>query len=162
MLSIRIIGDPLLKKHSALVPEVDQGIQDFVKAMFEAMYRGKGIGLAAVQVGELLRIFITHVSDDGPRVFINPEIVETSVEQEIIEEGCLSIPGMNADVLRPSLVRIQAWNEKGKPFVVTAEKLLGRVVQHEFDHLNGILFVDRLESKKRERLLKTYNDKVRV
>ncbi|MBA7556796.1 Peptide deformylase [subsurface metagenome] len=120
------------------------------------MYAGKGIGLAAVQVGKLYRIFITHISGDKQRVFINPDILETSVEQDKFEEGCLSVPCINADVIRPEEVTIQAWSDKGKPFSLDAGGLLGRVIQHELDHLNGILFVDRLCQKKKERLIKLY------
>jgi len=150
------LGDELLRKKSVLVGDIDQGILDFVQAMFETMYTGKGIGLAAVQVGQLLRVFITHVSQDTPRVFINPEIVETSLEMNEYEEGCLSIPGVNADVLRSTGVKVQAWNENGKAFTIHADGLLGRVIQHELDHLNGKLFIDHVNPKKRERLLKSY------
>jgi len=156
MFEIVTMGDERLKRHSALVPDFDNGIKYLIKEMFDTMYTGKGIGLAAVQVGKLYRIFITHVSGDKQRVFINPDIIETSVEQDKIEEGCLSVPGINADVIRPEGVTIQAWNDKGKSFSLTAGELLGRVIQHELDHLNGILFIDRLSQKKKERLIKLY------
>ena len=156
MLEIIIMGDEILKRHSALLPEFDNGMKYLIKEMFDAMYAGKGIGLAAVQVGKLYRIFITHVSGDKQRIFINPDIIETSVEQDKFEEGCLSVPGINADVIRPEEVTIQAWSDKGKLFSLDAGDLLGRVIQHELDHLNGILFVDRLSQKKRERLIKLY------
>lgn len=156
MLEIVILGNEILKRHSALVPEFDNGMKYLIKEMFDAMYAGKGIGLAAVQVGKLYRIFITHVSGDKQRVFINPDIIETSVEQDKNEEGCLSVPGINADIIRPKEVTIQAWSDNGKPFSLDADGLLGRVIQHELDHLNGILFVDRLSQKKKERLIKLY------
>lgn len=156
MLEIVIMGNEILKRHSALVPEFDNGMKYLIKEMFDAMYAGKGIGLAAVQVGKLYRIFITHVSGDKQRVFINPDIIETSVEQDKNEEGCLSVPGINADIIRPKEVTIQAWSDNGKPFSLDADGLLGRVIQHELDHLNGILFVDRLSQKKKERLIKLY------
>jgi peptide deformylase len=108
-------------------------------------------------VGSLLRLFVTHVPDDKPRVFINPDIIETSLEEWKYEEGCLSIPGLNADVVRPAGVTVQAWNEKGRPFRVDADGLVGRVIQHEQDHLNGVLFIDKLSGRKRSRLLKGYN-----
>jgi peptide deformylase len=95
-------------------------------------------------------------------VFINPDILETSIEQSTFEEGCLSIPGLYTDVVRPMSVRIQAWNEKGRPFTLSADEYLGRVIQHEFDHLNGILFIDRVDPKKRQRLLAEYSSKVGV
>ena len=124
--------------------------------MFETMHINRGIGLAAVQVGKLIRLFITDIPKYGPLVFINPEVVETSVDQSTYEEGCLSIPDVNADVVRPTQVRIQAWNLKGRPFTMDAEDIQARVIQHEFDHLNGLLFIDRINPKKRERLVKHY------
>jgi len=159
MLNIVTLGDERLKKHSILVPEFDGEIETLAEQMFETMYANKGIGLAAVQVGKLIRLFITHIPNDGPRVFINPEVLETSVDQGTYEEGCLSIPEVNADVIRPTQVKIQAWNLKGRPFSMDAEELLARVIQHELDHLNGVLFIDRIDPKKRERLVKHY-DKV--
>jgi peptide deformylase len=156
MLNIVTLGDERLKKHSILIPDFDGEIQTLTEQMFETMYAKKGIGLAAVQVGKLIRLFITHVPNDGPRVFINPEVVETSVNLGSYEEGCLSIPEVNADVIRPAEVKVQAWNLKGRPFSMDAEDLLARVIQHELDHLNGVLFIDRLEPKKRERLVKRY------
>ncbi len=162
MLTIVKLGDPILAKRSSIVPAINGDVVSLVNQMFEAMERDKGVGLAAVQVGELLRIFVTRVPRDVPRVFINPDILETSIEQELQEEGCLSIPGINADVERPSSVRVQAWNEKGRPFSLTADGFLARVIQHEFDHLNGTLFIDRLNSKKRSRLLAEYEQTVQA
>jgi peptide deformylase len=161
MLSILTLGDPLLKKTSALVPDINGNIASLVGEMFDAMDRARGLGLAAVQVGELIRLFVTLVPRDTPRVFINPDILETSIEEVPYEEGCLSIPGLNADVKRPASVRVQAWNQKGRPFALDAEGLLARVIQHEMDHLNGILFIDRLEPKKRSRLITEYQEKPR-
>ena len=162
MLSIVKLGDPILKKHSVVVPDINDKVRDLVTEMIETMEKGKGVGLAAVQVGELFRIFVTKVPGDTARVFINPDILETSIEQVAMEEGCLSIPGLYTDVTRPSSVRIQAWNEKGKSFTLSAEEYLARVIQHELDHLNGILFIDRVGPKKRQRLLEEYSSKVGV
>ncbi len=161
MLSILTLGDPLLKKTSALVPDINGNLASLVSEMFGAMDRARGLGLAAVQVGELIRLFVTVVPHDTPRVFINPDILETSIEEVPYEEGCLSIPGLNADVKRPASVRVQAWSEKGRPFTLNADGLLARVIQHEMDHLNGILFIDRLEAKKRSRLITEYQEKLR-
>ena len=155
-MKIVTLGDPCLRKQSVLVKNFDQGIGDFIKAMFDAMYLGKGIGLSAVQVGQLLRLFITHVPHDKPRIFINPEISGTSLEMVEYEEGCLSIPGINADVVRPASVKLHAWTDTGKPFVLEAQGLLARTIQHELDHLNGKLFIDHVNVKKRGRLLKQY------
>ena len=160
MIELKIMGDDVLKRQSSLVPKVDKKVRDLIEAMFETMYEGKGLGLAAPQIGELKRLFICQIPDDQPRIFVNPEIVQTSEDQVLLEEGCLSIPGVYAEVLRPMQVTVQAWNEHGKPFTINADGLLSRVIQHELDHLNGVLFVDRLNEKKRQRILKTYTKKV--
>jgi peptide deformylase len=155
-LRILTLGDPTLAKHSVVVPDINADIQALADQMFEAMDREKGVGLAAVQVGRLLRMFVTRVKGDSPRVFINPDILETSIELVPWEEGCLSIPGLYTDVIRPASVRIQAWNLKGRPFTLSADGYLARVIQHEFDHLNGVLFIDRIDKKKKMRLLSGY------
>jgi peptide deformylase len=156
VLNIITLGDEQLRKHSIVVPDLNGSVHTLIEQMFETMREYKGIGLAAVQVGNLYRLFITEVGGDRPRAFVNPEILETSLEQVPYEEGCLSIPGVEADVLRPQRVRVQAWNEKGRPFTLEAEDLLARVIQHEYDHLNGVLFIDRIDPKKRERLVRQY------
>jgi peptide deformylase len=160
MARIITLGSELLKQQSIHITEFDEKIRELTEAMFEIMTMKKGIGLASVQIGLLKRIFICNITKDKPRIFINPEIVETSLEQDIFEEGCLSIPGINADVVRPFYIKIQAWNEKGKPFTVGAEGLLARVIQHELDHLNGILFIDRLTKEKKNNLINSYWKKV--
>jgi len=160
MLNIITLGDEQLRKHSIVVPDIDGQVHELIAQMFESLRAYKGVGLAAVQVGNLYRLFITEVAGDKPRVFVNPEIVETSLEQGVFEEGCLSIPGVEADVVRPLRVRVQAWNEKGRPFSLDAEEMLARVVQHEYDHLNGVLFIDRVDPKKRDRLVKQYKSAV--
>ena len=125
MLNIVKLGDPILLKHSLrVVPDINGEVKTLVSEMFDAMERGRGVGLAAVQVGELLRVFVTKVPGDIPRVFINPDILETSIEQAPFEEGCLSIPGMYTEVIRPTSVRIQAWNAKGRPFTLSADGYL--------------------------------------
>jgi peptide deformylase len=158
MLNIVTLGDERLKKHSILVPDFDGEIKRLIDQMFETMHANKGIGLAAVQVGKLIRLFVTHVPQDAPRVFINPEVIETSVDQGSFEEGCLSIPEVNADVIRPMQVKVQAWNVKGRHFSMDVDDLLARVIQHELDHLNGVLFIDRIDPKKRERLVKQFEN----
>ena len=157
MLNIITLGDAQLRKHSIVVPDLNGAVHTLIEQMLETLREYKGIGLAAVQVGNLYRLFVSEVVGDRPRVFVNPEILETSLEQVSYEEGCLSIPGVEADVLRPQRVRVQAWNEKGRPFTLDAEDLLSRVIQHEYDHLNGVLFIDRIDPKKRERLVRQFN-----
>jgi len=160
MLEIIKWPDLILKKHSVVVPDINGEIDALVTEMLDAMDRGKGVGLAGVQVCRLLRLFVTRVPNDTPRVFINPDILETSIEVEPFEEGCLSIPGIYTDVMRPTAVRVQAWNQKGRPFTLSAEGYLARVIQHEFDHLNGVVFLDRIDQKKKQRLLVEYEAKV--
>lgn len=159
MLEIITLGDERLVKRASVVADIDKMIYDLSQAMVEAMHTGNGIGLAGPQVGEMKRLFVCHVQGDIPRVFINPEIVQTSQELVTMEEGCLSIPSIYADVVRPAEISIQAWNEKGRPFRLDADGVLARVIQHEYDHLNGVLFLDHLSDKKRQRLLKVYNKK---
>jgi peptide deformylase len=130
--------------------------------MIETMHRGRGIGLAGPQVGLLQRIFVVQVDGESPRVFINPTIIGTSPEISQYEEGCLSIPGLYAELTRPEKVTVQAWNERGRPFTLDAEGLLARVIQHEYDHLEGVLFIDRLSEPKRKRLLTIYDKKMRA
>ena len=160
MLKIVTLGDEVLRKQAAVVPDIDRGIVDLTTAMLEAMKIGKGIGLAGPQVGELKRLFVCSVEGDHPRVFINPQIIATSQEVVRYEEGCLSIPTVYADVTRAAQVSVQAWDERGKPFTLDAEGLLARVIQHEYDHLNGVLFLDHLDERKRNRLVHLYNRKV--
>ncbi|RPJ09893.1 MAG: peptide deformylase [Spirochaetaceae bacterium] len=162
VLKIIRVGDERLRKKSLAVKDFDGNIETLVAGMFESMYRGNGIGLAAVQVGSLYRVFITHAQGDKKRVFINPEITGTSVEEILLEEGCLSVPQKYGDVKRPESVTIQAYNENGRPFTFNAEGILARVIQHELDHLNGILFIDYLEEKKRNQILKAFQQKVKM
>ncbi|MBI9105917.1 MAG: peptide deformylase [Spirochaetales bacterium] len=148
--------EDILRKQAATVADIDEKIVRLTTAMIESLEIHKGIGLAGPQVNEQLRLFVTHAQDDIPRVFINPEIIMTSDDIVPYEEGCLSIPGVWADVMRPAEITIQAWNEKGRPFTIDAHGILARVIQHEYDHLRGRLFIDRIEEKKRERLMKVY------
>lgn len=155
MLDIVTYGNEILEQKAEPVKDIDDVIRKLGKDMLEAM-EGKGIGLAGPQVGYPHRIFVTNVEGDKPRIFINPEIVLTSQELVSIEEGCLSLPRLYLDVIRPEFVRIQAWNEKGRPFTVEAGGLLARCIQHEYDHLDGFLFIDRLKAGKRDKALAQY------
>jgi peptide deformylase len=160
MSKIITLGNELLKQESEIVSVFDKTISEYTDLMFETMAQYNGIGLASVQIGDLRQIFVVNIPKDKPRIFINPEIVETSMEQDVYEEGCLSIPGINADVLRPWYVKIQAWNLRGRPFTLQAEGLLARVIQHELDHLHGVLFIDHLKEDKKHRIMKQYNKKI--
>jgi peptide deformylase len=152
--------DARLRDTSQKITDINDEIVRLAEAMIEKLRVFRGIGLAGVQVGRMERIFVTHVEGDKPRVFINPTIIETSVELSEYEEGCLSIPAIYADVERPEAVRLQAWNERGRPFNLDADGLLARVIQHELDHLNGVMFIDYLSEPIRERVMSEYDPAV--
>jgi len=146
----------ILRQKTVPVTEFDGQLAAFAQEMIATMVEGRGIGLAAPQVGNLLSLFVALEAEGKALVFINPEIIGTSLETVPYEEGCLSIPGMYEEVIRPEAVVIQAYNEKGRPFKRECSGLLARIVQHELDHLKGVLFIDYLSPMKRERLLKQY------
>lgn len=142
-----------LRCKAASVEQIDSRIAQIAEEMIKAMIKSDGIGLAGPQVGLSERIFTVKIGKNDPLVFINPEIIATSYDQSTYEEGCLSIPGSYAEVKRPASVQIQAWNTKGRPFNMEAEGLLATVIQHELDHLNGVLFIDYLSERKRKSIL---------
>jgi len=146
----------ILRQKTVPVTEFDKSLLQFTEDMIATMIAGRGIGLAAPQVGSLLSVFVLQVEEGKPLVFINPEITGTSVETVPYEEGCLSIPGMYEEVIRPEAIQIQAWNPKGRRIKMQCDDLLARVFQHEFDHLKGVLFIDHLNAMKRERVLSEY------
>jgi peptide deformylase len=146
----------ILRQKTVPVTDFDGQLADFVQAMITTMVGGRGIGLAAPQVNSLRSVFVAQEEDGKTAVFINPEIIGTSLETVPYEEGCLSIPGMYEEVVRPEAVVVQAYNVKGRPFKRECSGLLARIVQHELDHLKGVLFIDYLSTMKRERLLKQY------
>ncbi|MFW5976020.1 MAG: peptide deformylase [Alkalispirochaetaceae bacterium] len=160
MIDLVYVPDDVLVTKASPVKEIDEETKDLAVRMIEAVQHYEGIGLAAPQVNVLQRMFIVYLRDDKPRVFINPEILETSMEENVIEEGCLSIPGIYAEVKRPAEVSVQAFDQRGKPFTLEAEGMLARVIQHEYDHLNGVLFTDHLSDGKRQRLMKKYRKPV--
>jgi peptide deformylase len=151
-----MIDNESLRQKSMPVKNIDSETETLIAGMFELLNKHQGVGLAAAQIGIPQRIFITQIGKDTPRAFINPSIIETSEELVDYEEGCLSLPGVWARIMRPKALRLQAWNEKGKPFTIDAEGILARVIQHEYDHLEGALFIDKLSALKRERLLSKY------
>ena len=147
------LGNELLRQKAEKIEKIDTELVKTAHQMLAMLNEKKGIGLAGPQLGLLKRIFVVHVEGDIPRVFINPSIIETSTETMKFEEGCLSVPGVWADVVRPKSVKIQAWNDRGRPFTLEAEGILARVILHEYDHLEGVLFIDRLSEAKRKRIL---------
>jgi len=147
-MAIRIIrqeGDEILKKKSKPVEVIDEKIQELIDDMLDTMHKQDGVGLAAVQVGILKRVIVIDTYEEGEpvHVFINPEILETTGEREV-EEGCLSFPNKFAKVIRPEKVKIKALDRNGKEITLTAEGLLAQAICHEIDHLNGIVFVDKM------------------
>ncbi|MCL2609672.1 MAG: peptide deformylase [Treponema sp.] len=155
-MDILILGNEALKRKAAPVEDLKSNPaywQETAEGMIGAMRAKKGIGLAGPQVGLLKRIFVVEIEGEQPLVFINPSIVETSQETAKYEEGCLSVPGCWADVVRPREIKVQAWDLRGRSFTVRAEGLLARVIQHEYDHLEGTLFIDHISEVKRDKIL---------
>lgn len=163
-------GHPILRQKGARIEKVTLEIKQLIADMFETMYAAKGVGLAAQQVGKALQLTVldvrgitdrpssleidgkpADVHDFMPLVLINPEL-QTSGESVAGAEGCLSFPEIYAEIVRPEFVRVKALDEKGEPIEFKAGGLLGRAIQHETDHLNGILFIDRMDKKTKEEL----------
>ena len=161
--SLRYYGDPVLRRKAARVAQVTPEVLELARGMYEVMYAARGVGLAAPQVGVLQRVFVVDLeSEEGvrvKRVFVNPVLVAKEGSM-IGEEGCLSIPGLYADVKRAAHVAFEALDENGAPFRIEAEGMLARALQHELDHLDGVLFVDRL-SIIRRKLLEPKLEKIR-
>jgi peptide deformylase len=154
-LPIRIIPDPVLREIARPVAGIDKRIAAFMEDLVESMYKGHGIGLAANQVGSLERIIAVDVSEErnGTKAFVmaNPEIIWRDPEATFTyNEGCLSIPGQYADVTRPKRVRLTYLDPHGKKQELEAEDLFSQCIQHEIDHLNGVLFIDHLSKLKRD------------
>jgi peptide deformylase len=154
LLSLHLLGSPVLRQHSPDVKTVDDEVRRLVEDMFETMDAAKGIGLAANQVGVSRRVAVVDV--DGDRfAMINPRIVETE-GRDVAEEGCLSIPDIYGDVTRPDRVVIEALDAAGNRYRKEATGLKARAIQHEIDHLDGILFLDHLSLVKRQVLQARY------
>ena len=156
---IRRFGDPVLKSRAAAVDRFDEGLHDQVERMAALMYDALGIGLAAPQIGVSQQLLVYRVGPDGPVIaLVNPEIEWSSRETEEFEEGCLSIPGVLVDVDRPVHVRVRAQDEHGDLRVVEASGLEARVIQHEVDHLNGVLILDRASKEQRKEAIRALRD----
>ncbi|NIY74796.1 peptide deformylase [Thalassospira sp. HF15] len=155
---ILIVPDPRLKKECAPVEKVDDEIKTLLNDMLETMYAAPGIGLAAPQIGVMKRVVVMDVSDDKdkpePLKLINPEIIWESEETSIYQEGCLSIPEQYADVERPAEVGMRYMDENGETHEIEADGLLATCIQHEIDHLDGVLFTDYLSALKRNMIIK--------
>jgi peptide deformylase len=151
-LTIRQYGDPVLKERTSEVREIDASVAALVESMIDTMYEAPGSGLAANQIGVMRRIFVYDVGE-GPRAVINPRIVESDGEWTY-DEGCLSIPGLSWDIVRPNAVHLVGLDLDGNELSIEATELEGRVFQHELDHLDGILLVERLDADQRKEAMK--------
>nr|WP_312576020.1 peptide deformylase [Sedimentibacter sp.] len=144
--SIRINGDEILRKKSREVTKIDDKILTLLDDMVDTMYEQDGIGLAAPQVGILKRLVVIEVGDENLFKMINPKIIESSGKQTD-QEGCLSVPEIKGSVVRPKKVTVVYTNENGEEITLVAEDLLARCICHEIDHLNGVLFIDKIEKE---------------
>jgi peptide deformylase len=150
--AIRFFGDPVLKQRSREVEELNGDLARLVGTMYETMDEALGVGLAAPQVGVQRRLF-TYAVGDEPGVIINPEIVESSGEW-VYDEGCLSVPGFHFEIVRPKLVTVRGLDLDGREVVIEGDELMGRLLQHEIDHLDGVLLIDRLEPDARKEAMR--------
>jgi len=151
---IRMFGDPVLRQRSREVTELNGDLARLVDTMFETMHEAQGLGLAAPQVGVQKRLYTYDLGvDDEPAVIVNPEIVESSGEW-LHEEGCLSVPGLHFDIVRPKVVTVRGIDLDGKEVVFEGDELMGRLIQHEIDHLDGKLLLDLLEPDVRKDALR--------
>ena len=157
---ILILPDKRLRHVAEPVKKLDAGIRKLIDDLFETMYDAPGIGLAAIQVGVKKRVFTVDLAKKeepkNPQVFINPEIVWSSDEKATHEEGCLSIPEFYSEVERPAQVKVKYLDLEGQAHEVDANGLLATCLQHEIDHLNGILFIDHISKLKRDRVVKKF------
>lgn len=159
MLDIYTLGDDVLREECKDITEFGDAIRMLADAMIDTLDEADGVGLAGPQIGVSQNIFVVHIRGEKPLVFINPVITETSIETGVYEEGCLSIPGVYHDVTRPMAVTIQAQDVNGKHFTIKADGLLARVIQHENDHLHGKLYIDHLDERERDKVLRSYEKK---
>ena len=159
VLRVTKLGEEVLRQKAEPVTEVTDEIRQLCEDMFDTMYADNGVGLAGPQVGKSLRLFVLEADDNVRRVFINPQIIKTSEEVGEYDEGCLSVPGVYETITRPLQVTVQAINEKGKPFVLEADGLLARIIQHENDHLDGVLFIDRGDEEFAEKTVEQFKKK---
>ncbi len=159
---VRKFGDPVLRTRARPVQRFDDTLRDEVRRMGDLMVDAIGVGLAATQVGVLHRLLVYRVHQQAPVVaLVNPEIEWSGREQETLEEGCLSLPAVHVDVERPVHVRVQALDESGEPITIEASGLEARVIQHEIDHLDGILVLDRISRPQRKEAMRALREALR-
>ncbi len=157
---IIILPDPKLRLVSKTIERIDDKLRRLMGDMIETMHDAPGVGLAAIQIGEPIRLLVLDVAkkeeEPQPQVFVNPKITWSSDDRSVYEEGCLSIPEYYAEVERPASVRARYLDREGKPGEILAEGLLATVLQHEIDHLDGVLFIDHISKLKRDRVIKKF------
>jgi len=155
-----ILPDPILRQVSKPLERVDASVRKLADSMLATMYDAPGIGLAAIQIGEPLRMLVIDLAKEdetpAPQVFINPEVLDSSDARSVYEEGCLSIPDYYAEVERPASVRVKYLDRDGKLQEIEAEGLMATCLQHEIDHLNGVLFIDHISKLKRDMVVKKF------
>jgi len=163
---ILVAPDPRLRQKSKPVETVDDAVRALMDDMLETMYAAPGIGLAAIQVGEPLRVIVMDLAGEeeepDPRHFVNPEILDPSEESTVYQEGCLSVPEFYEEVERPSTCRVKYLDYNGKLQILEAEGLLATCIQHEIDHLEGVLFIDHLSRLKRDLILRKLKKEQRL
>jgi len=156
-LDIRTFGDPVLKTRAAPVESFDESLVRLTQDMLGTMRDNEGVGLAATQVGRLKRVLVAAVEDDE-YVIVNPVLSDRSETTETATEGCLSIPGIQVDVERPTAVTVSGQDVSGRPLQIEASDLLARVLQHEVDHLDGVLILDRTDRQSRKAALREWRE----
>jgi peptide deformylase len=154
--SIRVVGDPVLRQRAAEVTSIDGRLAKLADDMIVTMYEAPGMGLAAPQVGVEKRLFVCDIGD-GPRTVVNPEIVETDGEWTY-EEGCLSVPGLSWEIIRPKRVHLVGVDLAGNEVSIEADEIEARCFQHELDHLDGVLLLERLDTDTRKAALRTIRE----
>jgi peptide deformylase len=160
---VRKFGDPVLRTQARPVDRFDTALQDEVRRMGELMIDALGVGLAANQVGVLHRVLVYRVHHQAPvAALVNPEIEWVGKEAEILEEGCLSLPAVHVDVERPVHIRVRAQDENGDPITIEASGLEARVIQHEMDHLDGVLVLDRISRQQRKEAMRALREALPV
>lgn len=155
---LRFLGDPVLRTKAAPVEHVTEEVRTLIADMFDTMYAEDGVGLAAPQIGIDQRVIVVDPRDESvePFALVNPEVTAASTELDRGEEGCLSLPGLKEIVERPARVTVTGVSQAGDPVTIEADGLLARILQHEVDHVDGILFIDRVSPLKRKMLLKRW------
>ena len=156
--TIELLGADVLRRPAMPVAELDDELRSLIADMYETMRHAEGIGLAGPQIGESRRVVVIEALDEDsePLALVNPQVVESSKEVDRAEEGCLSLPGLTAVIERPSRVTVEAVDPEGEPLRIEADDLLARVLQHEIDHLDGVLILDKVSPLKRRMLLRKW------